>query len=76
MNFHLPVAYDYDTGAIWGMRRLSLAPTGREVDTELAWQFPLKGGSAGLNLFWRGNPGHYAALPDDRGVSLGWKKGF
>ncbi|MBB3955487.1 S8 family peptidase [Novosphingobium sediminicola] len=76
MNFHLPVAYDYDTGAVWGMRRLSLAPTGREVDAELAWQFPLKGGSAGLNLFWRGNPGHYAALPDDRGVSLGWKKGF
>lgn len=76
MNFHLPVAYDYDTGAVWGMRRLSLTPTGREVDAELAWQFPLKGGSAGLNLFWRGNPGHYAALPDDRGVSLGWKKGF
>lgn len=76
MNFHLPVAYDYDTGTVWAMRRLSLAPTGREVDAELAWQFPLKGGSAGLNLFWRGNPGHYAAMPDDRGVSLGWKKGF
>lgn len=76
MNFQLPVAYDYDAGAVWGVRRLSLAPTGREVDAELAWQFPLKGGSAGLNLFWRRDPGHYAALPDDGGVSMTWRKGF
>jgi hypothetical protein len=75
MNFQLPVAYDYDAGAVW-VRRLSLAPTGREVDAELAWQFPLKGGSAGLNLFWRRDPGHYAALPDDGGVSMTWRKGF
>lgn len=76
LNLNLPVGYDYDTGATWGMRTLALNPTGREVATELVWQFPLHGGAANANLFWRHNPGNYANLPMDRGWSLGWKIGF
>ena len=76
LNLNLPVGYDYDAGAIWSIRTLALNPTGREVATELAWQFPLYGGAANANLFWRHNPGNYANLSMDRGWSLGWKTGF
>jgi len=76
LQFYLPVGYDYDTGAVWATRSLALAPHGRELDAELAWQFPLHGGRASTNLFWRRNPGHFATLPDDTGLSLGWKTGF
>mgnify|MGYP000686317329 CR=1 FL=1 len=76
LNFYLPVAYSYDTGAVWGLRQLSLAPHGREIDAEMAWRFPLHGGQANVNAFWRRNPAHYATLPDDTGWSLGWRKGF
>lgn len=76
LNFYLPVAYDYDTGATWGVRRMGLSPRGHEIDAELAWQFPAAGGMASTNLFWRRDPGHYAALPDDTGWAVGWKIGF
>lgn len=76
LNFTLPTAYSYDSGAIWGLRQLSLSPHGREIDAEMAWRFPLHGGQANVNAFWRRNPAHYAMLPDDAGWSVGWKKGF
>jgi hypothetical protein len=77
LRFDLPVAYSYDTlTATRGIRQLSLTPRGREIDTELAWRGPLWGGSAGISVFYRKDPGHYAELPDDRGVAINWDRRF
>lgn len=73
----LPVAYDYATlTPSFGTRFLPLAPSGREIDAELAWRGPLWGGNASASLFYRTDPGHYAALPDDKGVALRWSRSF
>jgi hypothetical protein len=77
VNFDLPVAYSYETlQSTRGIRRLSLAPQGREIATELAWRGQLFGGAASASLFYRKDPGHYAALPDDKGVGLTWSTEF
>ena len=76
-NFLLPVDWSYaDQAATLGRRSLSLAPHGREVLTELAWRAPLLRGSFATSVFYRRNPGHYAALPDDAGLALRWDRGF
>jgi hypothetical protein len=73
----VPVDYDYATeSAIFGTRRLSLSPKGREVMGELAWTGGLWGGSAGASLYYRRQPGHIAAAPDDAGVAVSWSRGF
>ncbi|UVI40597.1 S8 family peptidase [Qipengyuania spongiae] len=77
INFAMPVSYDYaTTSAGFGLRHLSLAPTGREVTGEMAWRGPLWWGEASASLFYRRQPGHYAAAPDDTGVALSWRRGF
>lgn len=73
----LPVAYDYATLLpSYGVRHLALAPAGRELDAELSWRGALWGGEAGASLFYCVDPGHYASLPDDRGVALRWRRDF
>ena len=73
----LPVAYDYATLLpSYATRFLSLAPSGREIDGELAWRGPLWGGAGSASLFYRTDPGHYASLPDDKGVALRWQRDF
>jgi hypothetical protein len=73
----LPIAYDYATlTPSFGKRYLPLAPSGREIDAELAWRGPLWGGNASASLFYRTDPGHYATLPDDKGVALRWSREF
>jgi hypothetical protein len=77
VNLMLPDSYDYATQeASWSTRRLNLAPTGREIATELAWRGPMMRGDGTVSVFWRKDPGHYAGLPDDMGAALAWKKGF
>lgn len=77
LRFNLPVDYSYTTlSPVMGLRTLSLSPRGREVDAELLWNGGLWDGRATASLFWRRNPGHYAALPDDRGVALSWNREF
>ncbi|MDE2596759.1 MAG: S8 family serine peptidase [Sphingomonadales bacterium] len=77
LNLNLPSAWSYDTlTATTGLRRLSLAPTGREVTGELAWRGALWGGAASASLYLRKDPGHYARLPNDKGVALSWATGF
>ncbi len=77
IGLRLPVAWDYATlSPTYGTQFLSLTPSGREIDAELAWRGPLWGGNAGASLFWRKDPGHYASLPDDRGVALRWERSF
>lgn len=73
----LPVAYDYATLLpSYGTRFIALAPSGREIDAEMAWRGPLWGGNASASVFYRTDPGHYSALPDDKGVAVKWRKEF
>jgi len=77
LSLNLPVAYDYATLLpTYGRRFVSLAPTGREIDGEIAWNGPLWGGNASASLFYRKNPGHYAAAPDDAGAAVRWGLSF
>ncbi|TFI57557.1 peptidase S8 [Sphingomonas parva] len=67
----LPVTYDYSTGTARTARRFfNLAPTGREIDYELAYGVRLGGGWLDLNAFLRREPGHIETMQDDFGAAL------
>jgi len=69
----LPTAYDYSTlTATSSLSRLSLAPSGREVDAELSYGSKLLDDNAwiGGNLFVRREPGHIAGADDDYGAAI------
>jgi subtilisin family serine protease len=71
LSLNLPIAYDYATlTPTFGVRRFSLAPTGREISGEVAWVVPLDGGYFSSNIFWRQEPGHFESAPDDLGVAF------
>ena len=71
LALNVPVAYDYATlTPTFGVRRFSLAPTGREIASELAWMVPISGGYFSSNIFWRREPGHFESAPDDVGVAF------
>ncbi|MEW4447337.1 S8 family peptidase [Qipengyuania sp. JC766] len=73
----LPISYDYASrSAVFGIQELSLAPDGREMMGELAWQGWLLGGDASASLFYRSEPGHIAGAPDDAGIALRWNRRF
>jgi hypothetical protein len=75
----LPTSWDYTTGvATDSLARMSLRPSGREIDGELSYGSTLLGGRAwfGGNLFYRRDPGHIAAMPDDKGAALRFTLGF
>lgn len=77
IGLNLPVEWSYETlSAGHAVRKLSLSPHGRELATELAWRGPLWNGAASVSLFYRKDPGHYARLPDDKGVAVNWSAGF
>ncbi len=77
LGLSLPTAWDYATlRATSSLQWLALAPSGRELDAELAWRGSLWGGSAAASLYWRRDPGHLADMPDDTGVALQWSRGF
>ncbi len=35
-----------------------------------------EGGGASASFYFRRDPGHYEAMPDDKGVALRWRKEF
>ena len=78
IDLKLPVNYDYATLGVdaWATQRLNLAPQGREIDIEARYGFPLWLGQVETNLFWRRDPGNYAALPDDRGAAVRYSVAF
>ena len=77
LNLDLPVAYSYDTlAATNAIQQLSLSPRGRELTTELAWRGPLWSGAVSASVFYRNDPGHYANLPDDKGLAFSWLREF
>jgi hypothetical protein len=57
---------------------MSLRPSGREIDGELSYGTALLGDRAwfGGNLFYRRQPGHIAAAPDDVGAAIRFSLGF
>lgn len=77
LSLNLPVDYSYATlSPVYGQRLLSLAPKGREQDIELVWRGGLWNGTAMASLYYRKDPGHYANLPDDRGIAVSWNRRF
>jgi hypothetical protein len=75
----LPTSYDYETGtATNSLSTMSLRPNGRELDSELSYGSDVLHGKAwiGGNLFYRRQPGHIAAAPDDKGAALRFSLGF
>lgn len=77
LGLNLPVDYSYDTMLpTYETRTLSLTPHGRELMGEIAWRGPLFFGFGSASVYYRRDPGHYAALPDDKGVALKWDTKF
>lgn len=75
----LPTGYDYETGvATNSLSRMSLTPSGRELDAELNYGSNLLGDRAWLggNLFVRRQPGHIADADDDIGAAIRLTLGF
>jgi hypothetical protein len=78
-NLLLPTSYDYATqSATSGWQRYSMAPSGREMDTELSYSTSLLGENAWLggNLFLRKDPGHIANSDPDVGGAVRFTLGF
>jgi hypothetical protein len=77
LALNLPASFDYATETPGlAIQRLSLAPDGRELVGELAWQGPLPWGRAAASLFYRHEPGHYANRPGDVGAMVSFSAGF
>ncbi len=78
IDLRLPTYYDYDTLSVtqWSTQRLNLAPTGREIDMEARYGFPVAGGAVQTNLFLRKAPGNFAALSDDMGGAMRYSVAF
>lgn len=77
LDLTLPVAWDYATArAATSVRAVSLAPRGRELTGEIAWRGGVLGGTAVASLFYRRNPGHFAAVSADAGAGLAWSAEF
>ncbi len=74
----LPTDYDYATSAVtdWTTQTLNLAPTGHEIDVEGRYSLPFLWGDLQTNMFYRRDPGNFAALSDDVGATLRWSAAF
>ena len=77
IDLQLPVAHDYASGRTdFDRRSYNLAPTGRELVVEASYAVSLFGGDLIANSWWRQDPGHIAAMPDDKGAALRFTLGF
>jgi subtilisin family serine protease len=75
--FDLPTSYSYALLAPQNSRELlSLVPRGREIVGEMAWHGTLWGGSASASLYFRRDPGNYAAMPTEKGIAMVWSGQF
>jgi hypothetical protein len=75
----LPTSWDYaNSTASDSFSRMSLSPSGRELDAELSYGLSVLSGKAwmGGNLFYRRDPGHIATSPDDVGAAIRLSLGF
>ena len=75
----LPTGYDYTTEtATTSLTRMSLTPSGRELDAEMSYGSGVLGGKGWLggNLFYRRQPGHIAIADDDIGAAMRFTLSF
>lgn len=56
--------------------QLALAPIGHERDLEGVYAMPLGIGQFTGNVYWRQQPGNYAAAPDDLGAAIRYALNF
>jgi hypothetical protein len=56
--------------------RLGLAPRGHERDLEGVYAMPIGSGQFTGNIYWRQQPGNYAAAPDDLGAAIRYALDF
>jgi hypothetical protein len=76
-DLSVPSSYDYQSGSVgYESRQFSLAPSGREIDYELAYSARALGGRLGANLFLRTDPGHIEAADSDVGGAIRFTLGF
>ena len=77
LNLRVPTGYDYATeSALFSNRRLSLAPSGREVVGEARWTGPVSFGWGGASLFYRHQPDHVADSPAEVGAAASFNARF
>nr|MDQ3078363.1 S8 family serine peptidase [Pseudomonadota bacterium] len=70
-DLNVPAGYDHASGtARHEYRFMSLAPTGREMDYEVAYGVGLWGGYLDVNAFVRTEPGHIEAMNKDVGAAI------
>jgi hypothetical protein len=73
----LPTGYDYATGtASSSLSRMSMRPSGREIDAELGYSTGLGRGWLSGNLYARREPGHIAGADADVGAAIRYSLGF
>ena len=71
------MAHDYASGRTdFSRRTYHLAPAGRELVVEASYAMALLGGDLVVNSWWRRDPGHIAAMPDDQGAAARFTLGF
>jgi hypothetical protein len=78
-SMQLPTGWDYVTEtATSSLTRMSLTPSGREIDGELSYGSNMFEGKGwlGANLFYRRQPGHIASMRDDKGAAIRFSLGF
>ncbi|MDB5712667.1 MAG: peptidase [Sphingomonadales bacterium] len=56
--------------------QFALAPVGHERDLEGVYAMPIGLGQFTGNVYWRQQPGNYAAAPDDVGAAIRYSFGF
>jgi hypothetical protein len=77
LDLNLPVSYDHATGDVgYESRFFNLAPSGREVDYELAYNVGFLRGDLAINAFLRTDPGHVEAMKKDVGAAVKFTLGF
>jgi hypothetical protein len=77
LALRLPTAYDYDTrSATVGLVDLNLAPTGRQIDQEAVYTWPLGPGWMTSNVYWRRQRGNLVWFPDEVGGAMRFSMNF
>ncbi len=77
LQLRLPTSYDYASlSTTYENRLFNLAPEGRQIDMEAAYSRKI--GSAWLtgHVFYRRDPGNFAAIDDDMGGAIRFTLGF
>ena len=73
----LPVAYDYATETTThASQRVSMVPSGREIDLELSYGFGIPAGAIQANLLHRREPGHVASAAPETVMLVQFKTVF